>query len=155
MSGMAAEDFWRHEFERQRDEMIHRLEVQNTLGQAALKSMMLANGGAIISLLTFIGNKAGVHDAHALKVAFGLFGAGLFSSLFAYTGAYFSQGMFMQHAGFRMVDAQSKMGGGQPVEVPEKFDRWGKRLLYSAIASVIFSLLFFGAGIIASISGIL
>jgi len=86
---MEPSDYWIHEFNYQREEVLHRLEVQNGLGQSALKSMMLVNGGAIISLLTFVGNKGGVVNVCALKISMGMFCAGLVCALAAYFGAYF------------------------------------------------------------------
>lgn len=148
-------EFWRHDFEYEREEVLHRLEAQNQLGQAALKSMMLVNGGAIIALLTFVGNKGTVANACAVKWGMGLFGAGLFFALFAYFGAYFSQADAMLTAAYRVRNAQSQMAGGEGVEPPPIHERRANVLLFSAVGCVLLSLLLFGAGAIATMNGIL
>ena len=152
---MEPSEYWRHEFESQRAESMHRSEVANTLGQSALKSMMLVNGGAILSLLTFVGNNGKVLSAFYLKVGMGLFGAGLFCALLAYFGAYFAQGDFMNVAAYRATDAQSKMINGDGIETPEIYEKRGTGLLWAAVALVMLSLLLFGGGVIASLSAII
>lgn len=152
---MEHSEFWLHEFDYQRAEMLHRLEVQNELGQGALKSMMLVNGGAIIALLTFLGNKQATFDHGAVQCAMWFYGSGLFFCLLAYFGAYFSQANFMQTAGYRVVNAQSRMANDVGTEVPEKYAADGMKCLYAAIASLFFSLVLFGGGSAFAIKGIL
>jgi len=60
-----------------------------TLG---LKSLLLANGGALVALLTFLGNVQGFPSARvAIWWAFALFVAGLFLALISVVFAYFAQ----------------------------------------------------------------
>lgn len=136
-------------------EMMHRMEVQNQLGQSALKSMMLVNGGAIIALLTFIGNEAHIANASYLKCGLSMFGAGLFLSLLAYFAAYLGQADFMNVAGIRMVDMRAQSMEVDSEETPEIFEKRGMKLLWAAIGLLFGSLLLFGLGAVASINGIL
>lgn len=63
------------------------------LAISGLKSLLIANGGALIALLTFIGNFYEQPTVQqGLWWAFGLFAVGLVSALFATLFAYFSQG---------------------------------------------------------------
>lgn len=143
------------EIDRQHAEFMHRLEAQNELGQAALKSMMLVNGGAIVGLLTFVGNKGTVANACALKMAMGMFGVGLFLGLLAYFGAYFSQAQFMFVLGHRIECEKSEMAGVEQKEVPSVYAQRGLWCLWLAIISLFGSLLCFGAGALAALNGIL
>ena len=140
------DEYWRHDFEYEREEVLHRLEAQNELGQAALKSMMLANGGAIVALLTFIGNKGPVLSKLMIKIGFGCFGAGLFVCLLAYFFAYFSQAEAMYVAAFRVQNAQSQMYGRPGVEAPPKHEKRATAYLLTAIGLLLVSLLAFGFG---------
>ncbi|MGA1853018.1 hypothetical protein VH570_19480 [Sphingobium sp. HT1-2] len=151
---MDSSEFWKHEFDYQREEVLHRLEVQNQLGQGALKSMMLTNGGAIIAVLTFVGNKGAIVSTVALQWGLGLFGFGLFAGLLAYFGGYFSQSQFMNVACYRVINAQQQMAGGEPVEVPSSYEKIGSWLLYAAVALLFLSLLSFGGGAIATLKAI-
>jgi hypothetical protein len=152
---MEPSEYWLQEFSYQREEVLHRLEVQSALGQAALKNMMLVNGASIVSLLTFVGNKGAVVDASALKTSMAMFGGGLFSALAAYFGAYFSQANFMNVAGYRVVNAQSQMAGGDQIPTPPIFEKRGTILLYGAVGFVLLALALFGAGAVFALNGIL
>ena len=152
---MELSEYWRHEFDYQRAEVLHRSEVQNQLGQGALKSMMLVNGGAIIALLTFVGDKGKVADVLSLKIGMGCFGAGLFSGLLAYFAAYFSQADFMNHAAYLTVRAQAKMVGGEEIVPPKVHVKRGSILLFAAVGLLLTSLSAFALGSAASLNGIL
>lgn len=147
-------EFWKLEFEHQRAEAQHRLEIQNQLGQGALKSMMLTNGGAIIAVLTFIGNKGGAANLGAIQLGMALFGIGLFAGLLAYFGAYFSQSEFMNVASYRMVNALHQFAGAEEVSTPPKHEVVGTRFLFFSIALLFMSLLCFAGGAVATLYGI-
>lgn len=152
---MNAAEYWRHEFDYQREEVLHRLEVQNELGQGALKSMMLTNGGAIIGLLTFVGNKGTVGDPDLLRWGLGCFGVGLFLGLLAYFGAYFSQAHFMDHACYKVVNAQSRMAGMEEVVVPPLHETRGMRWLYSSVLLLLGALIMFATGALVTLNAII
>lgn len=63
--------------------------------QLALRSVLIAHGGALIGLVTFIGTgQRSATLAAPLAVAFGAFGAGLLLALTASAMAYFTQSAF-------------------------------------------------------------
>lgn len=60
-----------------------------------LRSVLIANGGALIAMLAYLGNARMLpRDPGLMWWAFGLFTAGLVSSLLAVLAAYVSQGEF-------------------------------------------------------------
>ena len=77
------------------DSASHRLRFQQETAISAIKALTLANGGAILSLLTFVGNHAAKVQAANFEGAFISFAAGLSVALFAYLPAYYSQAWFM------------------------------------------------------------
>jgi hypothetical protein len=153
--GLPIHEYWRLEAEYQARELIHRLEVQNQLGQAALRSMVLVNGGAIIGLLTFIGNTSSVVSAGHLKFGMVLFGIGLLLALLAHFGAYFSQAEFMNVAAHRALEAQARMVERDLAQPDRDHMRKGDVYLCSAIGALLLSLLAFGGGSWAALNGIL
>lgn len=72
-----------------------RLRFQQETAIAAIKALTLVNGGAIIALLTFIGNNPANYGASDLRTAFSGFAVGLGFALASYLGAYYSQSWFM------------------------------------------------------------
>ena len=61
---------------------------------AVIKGLTFVNGGAILALLTFVGNHSSTINPAQLRSAFTAFAVGLASALFSYVGAYFSQGSY-------------------------------------------------------------
>lgn len=68
-----------------------RMRFQHETGLAVSKSVLLVNGGAIVSLLTFIGNKDRQFDLSDLRNSFLYFSIGIACSLFAMWLAYTGQ----------------------------------------------------------------
>ena len=68
-----------------------RIKFQQEIGVAGNRSIMLANGGAIVALLTFIGNSDAVYQAYDLKTAFICFGLGITSALLSFIASYVGQ----------------------------------------------------------------
>lgn len=81
-----------------------RVRFQASFAEKMLNALMLANGGAIVGLFTFIGNVAGKKDAPIhinatpLWVAFACFVIGLALTLGAHVLAFLSQQMFYYQA---------------------------------------------------------
>jgi hypothetical protein len=75
----------------------YRGESANLYAQAGLRNLMLINGGAIISLLTFLGNTRGLYDAASLRTAMIAYVAGLVAAVVAHLTAYISQNIALWH----------------------------------------------------------
>jgi len=87
------------EGDRRWHEASDRLKMANEYAHGGLKGLFLANGGAIVALLTFIGNaKLQQADAAALQCSFTLFSLGLGLVLAAYIAGYVSHAYSMQAA---------------------------------------------------------
>lgn len=72
---------------------------QHEFSLAGFKTLVLINGGAIISLLTYVGHNANNHVADGMSRAFILYVAGLVLAVLAYLVAYASQGSFLNATG--------------------------------------------------------
>jgi hypothetical protein len=83
------------------DDSAQRHAYQHEFSLAGFKTLVLINGGAIIALLTYIGNHASGHTATAFSCAFASYAAGLVLAMIAYLAAYFSQGSFLNVTGQR------------------------------------------------------
>lgn len=136
-------------------EVNQRLGFQQELAIEALKGLTLVNGGAIIALLTFIGNSSAALDRTPLWWSFLCFGLGIGLSLAAYIGGYFSQAQFMEVSIRQAWDDQREMVG-----LPKQANFWpnfkrGNRALYAAIGCAVTSLASFAAGAAFALAGIL
>lgn len=128
-------------------EMLERLRFQVAFAQKALAALVLVNGGAIIGMFTLIGTIAGHADTHLalsggrLWQAFAAFVAGLAFSLFAYLGAFLSQG-------FYYVVAALEMDGIDPDEPdPRTIEHMrGQTAEWVAISAATLSLILFVIG---------
>lgn len=92
------------EGQRRWDETSDRLRYSVEYAQAGLKGLFLANGAAIIALLTFVGNTRRQVESVALWWSFSWFALGLAAVLAAYICAYVSQSEIM-HAAFKQSRA--------------------------------------------------
>lgn len=70
--------------------------------QASLKSLILVNGGAILALLTFLGNTNAEFGPRGMFYAFVWFSVGLTLSMLAHGLAYFVQESYLNAAAARM-----------------------------------------------------
>lgn len=132
-----------------------RLRFQQETGLAAIKSLMFANGGAILALLTFIGNDSGAFDASSLRRAFGAFCLGLTFTLLSYLGAYFSQAWFSNSDTSIAWNYQKDMKSEPRSHDYELEMGRGHGFLIFAIACIFSSLACFGYGAFAALNGIL
>ena len=131
-----------------------RLGFQVEFAQSALKNLHLANGGAVLALLTFFGNTQAAFDHRAIWWAFVWFALGLFSSLAAYFGAYFSQAHFMFVSMLEAWNAQLRARGYQgPHDFGHNF-RVGNIYMYFGIVAAVLSLISFVTGAFVALSGL-
>jgi hypothetical protein len=71
------------------------LRLSTDYGLAGLKSALTANGAAIISLLTFVGNRGSVTEPDTLWWAFVWFSLGIALALFAHVAGFLAQSAHM------------------------------------------------------------
>jgi hypothetical protein len=132
-----------------------RLHFQQEIGLAAIKSMMIANGGAILALLTFLGNHQADFDAVALKWAFGCFTGGLLFTLASYIGGYFSQAWLSHYdtsIAWNYQDDMRRRPRQNDIKTEGTMGAW---LLRFSVACLLMSLGAFGWGAFSALDGIL
>ncbi|WAT16754.1 hypothetical protein OZN62_07310 [Aurantiacibacter sp. MUD11] len=119
-------------------------------GQSVMQSLFLANGAAIISLLTYLGNTEAEFDASGLRIAFALYSLGLFGALLA------NFLLFKLLNTNRMYSFYSAMAviGEPDGKNAGKYDRESDRYRRFASAAAILSLIFFIIGSFNALNGI-
>jgi len=101
-----------------RDEVVERLRNQMSFAEKSLAALLLAHGGALIGLFTFIGNVVGKADAplkfntSSLWGGFVCFSLGVAMVLVAHLFAFFSQLAFYNQAAQEMWRHQRTLGSG-------------------------------------------
>lgn len=133
-----------------------RLKFQQELGLGAIRSMILVNGGAVLALLTFLGNKSQPVTPADLRAAFLWYGVGLSLALLTFFAGYLGQGRYMWHDTSQAYDAQLRKAG-----LPEQYGAAAKKearqgMLWTglAVALLLASLLSFAAGSWRALNGI-
>lgn len=104
----------RQEYEAQTAETHARIQYQIDYSKTLLNGLMLGNGGAILALLTFIGNTGSKVAPSAMQCAFGFYATGLAFVFIAYIGAFFSQYFFYNGAQAMAWNAQAEALGSEP-----------------------------------------
>lgn len=113
-----------------------RIKYQVEFAQSALKSLVLVNGGGILSLLTALGNSSMHHDNQGMFWSFVWFGCGLGSGLTAYFGAFFSQLYFYNAAQQEAWDAQARAHSlATETETTGDFERGNRSMRFGLIAA--------------------
>ena len=136
------------------EEGSQRLGFQVDYSQAGLRNLQLVNGGAVIALLTILGNTSVEFDYRSLWWAFFWFGLGLALSLTAYFGAFFSQHFFMQQTFMQAWDAQARARGIVRSTDHIKSFRRGNIALGLAIIFAVVSLACFVTGSFVALEGL-
>ncbi len=89
------------DYETARGDMAERIKIQWSIADATMKALLLANGGAMIALFTFVGNLIArsttrpAFHAEGLRWAFACFVTGLVLALLTHAAAFVSQEQFM------------------------------------------------------------
>ena len=141
--------------DRLRNAAADRLKLANECAHGALKGLFIANGGAIIALLTFVGNaKIRVPETSDLRCGFELFSSGLAAVLMAYVAGYVSHAFYMQ-AEFNL----SSQADSKAYQTGEEFDhlaheRRGNCAESIGIGLAILSLILFVGGAFAALDAI-
>ena len=129
-----------------RIESDHRLEYTVQYAQAGLRSLFLANGGAVIALLTLVGNTGREVGANGLFWSFIWFGAGLGCCLAAYFFGANSQDHLMNAAFNEAHKAIAEATESGETFDPDSWDGKAQLALKIAGGLAISSLIFFLVG---------
>ena len=129
-----------------RIESDNRLQYTVQYAQAGMRSLFLSNGGAIIALLTLVGNSTRDFGQNGLFWAFVWFGLGLGTCLAAYFFGANSQDQLMNAAFNEANKALSQANQTGEVFTPEVWDKRAEVALTIAGGLAISSLLFFLIG---------
>jgi hypothetical protein len=123
-----------------------RLEYADNFAHAALKSLFLVNGAAIISLLTLIGNRNLDFDRRGIFWAFVWFSIGISGALLSYFCAYFCQNFYMRATATNAWKAKcDALGIENPIE-SDKDTKVGHYWIRGAISAAVLSFLLFLTG---------
>ena len=143
------------EADRFRSAAADRLKLANEYAHGALKGLFVANGGAIIALLTFVGNtKTRISATSDLRCGFQLFSLGLAAVLMAYVAGYVSHAFYMQ-AEFNLSaqeDSKAYQTGEQFTHQAQ--ERRGSCAEYTGIGLAVLSLIMFVCGAFAALDAI-
>lgn len=132
-----------------------RLRFQHEIGLAAVRSILLVNGGAVVALLTFIGNTQGKFDGVDLSRAFTFFCVGVVASLLSMWTAYIGQEWLSNMRTSIAWNYQENMRGKPSAHDFEKERKAGWILMSVSSAFVLTGVATFIAGAFAALSGIL
>lgn len=145
----------RMDYEASIKEASDRLRFQHEIGLAAVRSVLLANGGAVVALLTFIGNKEANFDAADLSRAFTFFSLGIGASLLSMWSSYVGQEWLSNMRTSIAWNYQQDMRGKPRSNEFEKERTAGWRLMLVSSAFVLTGVGSFIAGAFTALRGIL
>ncbi len=92
-----------------------RVKIQAAIADRALQSLMLANGGAMVALFSFVGSEHAIRfDAVGLKLAFVIFAIGIGMTLAAHVLAFVSQDRFYLASMLEVKRAKAIIADGTP-----------------------------------------
>lgn len=116
-----------------------RHQYQHEFALAGFKTLILLNGGAIISLLTYLGHST-VRHVDQLSTALAFYVVGLVTVVLAYLAAYASQGAFL-NASLHEAYTRLNLGG-----LPGNHFRKGMLAIIFGVGLTLLSLSSFAAG---------
>jgi len=142
------------DYEQQTAEAMARLQYQVDYSKALLNGLTVGNGGAILALLTFIGNTGSKVDPASMRSAFTVYGAGLACVLIAYAAGFFTQYFFYDATQSQAWNAQSAaLGAGSEHDVSRPMRR-GNIALVVGILAAIASMVSFISGSLLALSAL-
>ncbi len=148
-----------------RAEAAERLKFQMSIADAAMKALMLANGGAMVALFTFIGNLMAKASAaklpfstQSLWVAFACFVGGLVAALLCHIAAFVSQDRFYNQSvreAWRTQEAAVRSVRTSISKVEMRIYRQGTTAYLVGIGLAVVSLVAFAVGCGFALAGVL
>ena len=142
------------DYEAQTTEALARVQFQIDYSKTLFNGLTLANGGAILAILTFIGNTTGKVDPTKMMCAFSFYIAGLVLVFLAYIGAFFSQFFFYNAAQFMAWNAQAEATGAKPLHDLTKEGRRGNVAMIAAVVACLASLVAFVCGSVSALGAL-
>lgn len=142
------------DYEHQTTEAMARLQYQVDYSKALLNGLTVGNGGAILALLTFIGNTGSKVDPATMQGAFAAYGGGLALVLVAYASGFFTQYFLYDASQSQAWNAQAEARGvtGQyDVAGPMKH---GNLALWAGVAAAIGSMACFIYGSLQALAAL-
>lgn len=164
MSDEVKAKMWLDQLAASRADAAERVRIQASIAELSLKAMMLAHGGAMIGLFTFLGNLLDKGNgsiafrADRIWLAFAFFIVGFVVTLLAHVFAFLSQDRFFNQAMrevFRLEKTvtQGKAETDQTDEI--RIFKQGQRFYLGGMALAVASVLLFGAGALTALAGVL
>lgn len=142
------------DYEAQTTEALARVQFQIDYSKTLFNGLTLANGGAILAILTFIGNTAGKVDPAKMMSAFSFYIAGLVLVFLAYIGAFFSQFFFYNAAQFMAWNAQAEATGAKSTHDVAKEGGRGNAAMIGAVVACLGSLVAFICGSVSALGAL-
>ena len=131
------------DYEAQSAEALARIDYQVDYSKALLNALTVGNGGAILAILTFIGNTGAKVAPATMKGAFIGYGVGLACVFAGYAAGFFTQFYFYRAAQEQAWNAQAAALAAQPEYDPMPSMHRGNIALGLAIALAMASLVAF------------
>lgn len=145
------------EHEQLKQEFSDRLRIQEGLGSAGLKSLILVNGGALIALFTFIGNvgsSGAIANVDHVWIGFACFVAALAAAIAGQVTAYFMQAQYGVATTHEIWNAQSRIVG-KPAPYDHRTPHSvGSAFMIATVVLVIASFVLFCTGAGFALSGV-
>lgn len=147
-----------------RAEAADRIKNQMSIADATMKALLLANGGAMVALFTFVGNLIAksttkpLFDAPALWTAFACFVAGLVAALLTHAFAFLSQERFYHQSMHEVWRNQTMLLTGEGIDLSEpelRAVRFGQIAYCVAFVLAIASMVSFALGCASALRGVL
>jgi len=147
-----------------RADAAERVKIQASIADAAMRAMMLANGGAMVALFTFVGNvmtkggSAGLFSGAELRSAFACFVGGLVLALAAHVFAFMSQDRFYRQSIEEIRRSQRIQRDGEweaATRVEEIHNRCGNVAYVAGLVASLISITLFSVGCWFALQGVL
>lgn len=142
------------DYESESAEAQARIQYQVDYSKTLLGGLMVANGGSIIALLTFIGNSGDKIEPARMSWAFAFFAAGLVCVFLAYIGAFLCQFFYYNGAQFAAWNAQRAALGGEEVYDVARQMKIGAIAIFAAMAFAVLGLAAFICGSVAALDAL-
>ncbi len=147
-----------------RAEATDRIKNQMSIADATMKALLLANGGAMVALFTFVGNLIAkstakpLFDSAALWTAFACFVGGLVAALLTHAFAFLSQERFYYQSMQEAWRNQTMVLTGEPLDHTKlelRAYRFGHIAYCVAFVLAIASVTCFAIGCASALRGVL